>query len=95
MGDREAVKCPDSPSDLENGECGRKEGSCPTPLELLAAILLTWEYWQLAEPESSPNPCKLTLLYSSLSLSGVPSLFNVVSNLGPEVNTCGFFRKRS
>lgn len=41
---------------------GRKGGSSPTLFKLLAAVLVTWEYWQLPEAKSSPKPCKLTLL---------------------------------
>lgn len=84
-------KWPNSLSDLEIGGCERSEGSCSTPLEWLAALLVTWGYWQLGEAKGSPETCNLTLLQSSLLLSGKPSLFKVINDQDPEVNT--FFKK--
>lgn len=56
MGDKETVKRPGILSDLENGECGRKEERCPTPLELLAPVLVTCEHQQFEEAEVALTP---------------------------------------
>lgn len=79
-------KWPDSLSDLEIGGCEKSEGSRSTPLEWFAALWVTWGYWHLGEAKGSPKSCSLTLLQSSLLLSGIHSLFKVINNQNPELN---------